>query len=81
MDRFVEFISYSFFVRIKEKRKATVMVMGFEHYIPTRIVFGCGKFNEISKMELPGKKALIVISSGNSMGRLGYLAQLQTLLI
>ncbi|HBG00993.1 MAG TPA: alcohol dehydrogenase [Firmicutes bacterium] len=48
--------------------------------MPTRILFGPGKLNELAQEELPGKKALIVISSGNSMRKLGYLDRLQTIL-
>lgn len=51
--------------------------MSFDFCVPTRVVFGCGKFGEIENLELPGKKALIVISSGKSMHRLGYLEKLE----
>ena len=39
----------------------------FSLYIPTRIVFGCGEIKRLATEKLPGKKALIVISSGTSM--------------
>lgn len=45
----------------------------FNYYMPTEIVFGPGKLKELSRMPLPGKKALIVIGRGNSMKRYGYL--------
>lgn len=32
-------------------------------YVPTRIVFGPGLF-KLAKQDLPGKKALVVISGG-----------------
>ena len=35
----------------------------FSLYIPTRIVFGCGEIKRLATEKLPGKKALIVISS------------------
>jgi alcohol dehydrogenase len=49
------------------------MKMDFNYFIPTRILFGAGKLKELAKIALPGKKALIVISSGASMKRHGYL--------
>ena len=45
--------------------------------IPTRLIFGAGELNNLSKLSLPGKKALIVISGGTSMKRYGYLDRLQ----
>src|SRR5690554_5108277 len=48
--------------------------------MPTRILFGPGKLNALGEVPLPGKKALIVISAGNSMRRLGYLDRVQNLL-
>jgi alcohol dehydrogenase len=50
------------------------MNMVFNYFIPTRIIFGAGKLKELTTTRLlPGKKALIVISSGGSMKRQGYL--------
>jgi len=54
--------------------------MNFEYFIPTRIIFGVGKLNELAKVKLPGKKALIVISSGPSMKKYGYLDRVAALL-
>lgn len=54
--------------------------MQFDYYMPTRILFGPGKLNALGEVPLPGKKALIVISAGNSMRRLGYLDRVQNLL-
>ncbi len=51
--------------------------MAFDYYMPARILFGKGKLNELHKARLPGKKALIVISAGNSMKRLGILPRLE----
>lgn len=45
----------------------------FSLYIPTRLLFGCGEIQQLSSVELPGKKALIVISAGRSMRKYGYL--------
>ncbi len=54
--------------------------MSFNYYMPTKILFGPGKLGELAQEELPGRKALIVISSGNSMRKLGYLKRLQEIL-
>jgi len=54
--------------------------MQLEHFIPTRILFGPGKLEELSKTKLPGKKALIVISNGTSMRKNGYLDRVINLL-
>lgn len=51
--------------------------MEYQYYMPTRVVFGPGTFRELNKIALPGRKALIVISSGGSMERLGYLGVLR----
>jgi alcohol dehydrogenase len=48
--------------------------------MPTKILFGPGKLDELGQETLPGKKALIVISSGGSMRRFGYLQRLQEIL-
>lgn len=47
--------------------------MKFNYYIPTKVLFGPGKLNDLKNEVLPGKKALIVISSGTSMRKNGYL--------
>lgn len=54
--------------------------MNFEYYIPTKIFFGKGQINKLETTELPGKKALIVISSGTAMKRFGYLEKVQNLI-
>src|SRR4030042_1098385 len=42
--------------------------------MPTRILFGAGKLNELANVRyLPGKKALIVISADFTMKKYGYL--------
>lgn len=45
----------------------------FSFHIPTKIVFGCDEINKLATEELPGKKAMVVISSGSSMKKYGYL--------
>ncbi|MDQ0148985.1 iron-containing alcohol dehydrogenase [Eubacterium multiforme] len=54
--------------------------MNLDYYIGTKILFGEGKLNEIGNIDLPGKKALIVITSGTSMKKFGYLDRLKSLL-
>lgn len=54
--------------------------MNFNYYIPTRILFGAGKLNELSNETLPGRKALIVISAGKSVRENGYLDRLINIL-
>ncbi len=51
--------------------------MKFGLNIPTQLVFGAGELHNLSTLPIPGKKALIVISAGTSMKRLGYLDQLK----
>ena len=51
--------------------------MKFGLNIPTRLQFGAGELKNLATMPLPGKKALIVISAGSSMKRLGYLSTLE----
>lgn len=47
--------------------------MNFRYYIPTKILFGNGAFEFIHKEKLPGKRAFIVTSSGQSVLKFGYL--------
>lgn len=45
----------------------------FQFYIPTTIIFGRGQIKNLHKCELPGRKALIVITNGRSTRANGYL--------
>ena len=47
--------------------------MNFDYYVPTRVLFGQGTFEELGKIELPGKKALMCITGGGSLKKYGYL--------
>lgn len=47
--------------------------MDFNMYVPTKILFGAGTLNELSKQNLPGQKAVIIISNGKSTRANGYL--------
>ena len=50
------------------------MKLKFNYYMPTRIIFGAGELSKLANTPyLPGKKALVVISSGSSMKKYGYL--------
>lgn len=51
--------------------------MSFNYYMPTRILFGKGALNKLHKQKLPGSRALIVISAGQSIKKNGYLARLE----
>jgi alcohol dehydrogenase len=52
----------------------------FNHSIPTNLIFGCGTLSNLATEKLPGKKALIVITSGKSMRKFGYLDKVIALL-
>lgn len=49
----------------------------FNFYMPTRILFGKGALSKLRKQRMPGKRALIVISSGKSTRSNGYLARVE----
>ena len=49
----------------------------FNFYMPTKVLFGPGKLNELHSEKLPGKKALIVTSNGTSVKKYGYLDRVQ----
>ena len=44
----------------------------FDFYIPTRVLFGPGKLDELAAAKLPGQKALIVTTAGKSVKKYGY---------
>ena len=49
----------------------------FQYYIPTCVLFGQGALGGLHKAGIPGKKGLIVISSGKSTKANGYLARVE----
>ena len=49
------------------------MNMDFTLFTPTKLLFGRGKLNELGSQQLPGKKALLLISSGKSVRANGTL--------
>jgi alcohol dehydrogenase len=51
------------------------MIMSFQMYVPTRILFGAGQLNNLNIQKMPGKKALLIISNGKSVRENGSLAR------
>lgn len=49
----------------------------FDFYMPTHVLFGAGRVHDLHAQKLPGRKALIAISNGNSVKRYGYLDMLE----
>lgn len=49
----------------------------FNFFMPTKVLFGAGRLNDLHAEKLPGKKALIVTSNGQSTKKYGYLARLE----
>lgn len=49
------------------------MKSNFTYFMPTEIIFGPGTLEKLATVRLPGNKALLVIGSGNSMRKHGYL--------
>ncbi len=47
----------------------------FLMYVPTKALFGAGELNNLHKQELPGRRAMLVISNGKSTRENGYLAR------
>ena len=52
-------------------------MQAFDFFMPSRVLFGSGRLRTLHEQALPGKKALIAISSGGSARRHGYLAALK----
>ena len=55
-------------------------MIDFDFSIPTKILFGVGKIDELKREKLPGKLALVVVSSGDAMKKNGYLDRVLTAL-
>ena len=51
------------------------MSSNFNIFIPTRLIFGCGQLRTLHTQKLPGKKAMVVTSSGQSVKKNGALKQ------
>lgn len=50
--------------------------MNFDIYMPTRVLFGAGRLNDLHQQTLPGKKALVILSKGNAVRKNGALDRL-----
>lgn len=48
-------------------------MIDFDFSIPTKVLFGVGKLDELKREKLPGKLALVVVSNGKTMRERGYL--------
>ena len=48
----------------------------FEYVVKTKLMFGFGQLGNLHKEQMPGKKALVVTSNGNSVKKHGYLDKL-----
>lgn len=53
------------------------MNMNFNLFTPTNLIFGRGKLDELGNQKLPGKNALLLISSGKSVKTTGTLDRVQ----
>lgn len=53
------------------------MYSNFIFDMPTRVLFGAGALNHLRNEKLPGKKALIATSNGQSTKKYGYLARVE----
>ena len=51
--------------------------MSYTFHVPTKVLFGPGALKKLHKQQLPGKKALVVISNGKSVRANGYLTALE----
>lgn len=49
----------------------------FQFFMPTKVLFGAGQVKNLHAEQMPGKKALIVTSNGQSVKKYGYLATVQ----
>lgn len=47
--------------------------LNFNLFTPTKLLFGCGKLDELGDQTLPGRKALLLISNGKSVRTTGTL--------
>lgn len=49
----------------------------FQFYMPTKVLFGAGQLKNLHLEQMPGQKALIVTSNGQSTKKYGYLAAVE----
>ena len=53
------------------------MYNNFTFYMPAKVLFGAGQLNNLRNEALPGKKALLVTSNGQSVKKYGYLDRVE----
>ena len=51
--------------------------MPYEFYLPTKLLYGAGCLSALGGCALPGRKALLVTSAGQSAKRHGYLGRVE----
>jgi alcohol dehydrogenase len=51
--------------------------MPYEFYLPTKLLYGAGCLSALGSCALPGRKALLVTSAGQSAKRHGYLGRVK----
>lgn len=49
------------------------IMINFNFYNPTNLIFGSGSLNKLGDQKMPGKKAMVLISNGKSTKENGYL--------
>jgi alcohol dehydrogenase len=49
----------------------------FQFYMPTKVLFGAGQLKNLHNEQMPGRKALIVTTNGQSAKKYGYLAAVE----
>ena len=49
----------------------------FQFFMPTKVLFGAGQLKNLHLEQMPGKRALIVTSNGQSTKKYGYLEAVQ----
>ena len=49
----------------------------FQFFMPTKVLFGAGQLKNLHLEQMPGRKALIVTSNGQSVKKYGYLAAVE----
>lgn len=86
MSSLIYYYAYGFFyVKInwlnfnnkKQKQGEYFMNMTFDFTIPSKILFGQNTLSRLHTEKLPGKKAMLVISSGKSVHKYGYLSAVE----
>lgn len=59
--------------KYKKSKMKGVHTMSYTWNLPTKVLFGAGRINDLGKEKMPGKKALLLISNGKSVRTNGSL--------